>query len=166
MRKTTLISFLAFSLLLLSTDLTSQEESQLKPGSCIRVLVQESANDWIIGSLLSLVVDTLMLKIEDQPHPSVLRLSSLTMLEVSRGRKSRSLAGAGIGFAVGAGIGAFLIKGTSENDLSDRDAALIGAGLMAIPGTLIGAIVGASKSGEKWETVNLDQIRSGISKKQ
>ena len=164
MKKTTLISLFAFGLLLLSTDLIAQEESQLKLGSRIRVLVQD-ANDWMIGSPLSLVVDTLMLKIEDQPHQLVLPLSSITRLEVSQGRKSRALAGAGIGFAVGAGIGAFLIKGTSGNDLSDRDAALIGAGLLAIPGTLISAIVGANKSDEKWERVNLDQIQKHVAKK-
>ncbi len=98
------------------------------------------------------------IKTGDQPHASVICLSSITRLDVSRGKKSRVLAGAAIGFAVGAGIGAFLIKGNSENDLADRDAALIGAGILAIPGTIVGAIIGGDKSGEKWEKVNLDTL--------
>ncbi len=166
MRKITLISLIVFSLLVQSIDLIAQETSQVIPGSRIRVLARDTANDWIIGSLLSLDVDTLRLKSGDQPHASVIHLSSITRLDVSRGRKSQVLAGAAIGFAVGAGVGALLSKGNSGNDLADRDAALIGAGLLAIPGTIIGAIIGGNKSGEKWEKVNLDQIRRGISKKQ
>ncbi len=166
MRKTILVSLFVLDFLVLSIDLIAQEESQVITGSRIRVLVQDTPNHWMIGHLLSLDVDTLVLKIEDQPHPSVIRLSSITKLEVSRGRKSQVLVGACIGFAVGAGIGAFLIKGTSENDLSHRDAALIGAGVLAIPGTLIGVVIGANKRGEKWAKVNLAQIRRDAAKKQ
>jgi hypothetical protein len=121
----------------------------------------------LIGTVERLQPDTLVLKTDISPEPVVIPIALVERFDVSRGRKkSRTLEGAGIGFAIGAGLGAFLIKGTSENDLSDSDAALIGAGLMAIPGTLIGAMIGANKDNEKWETVDLAQIRSGISKNQ
>jgi hypothetical protein len=44
-----------------------------------------------------------------------------------------------------------LIRGNSENDLADRDAALLGAGALSIPGAVIGALLGAKKSEGKWQ---------------
>jgi len=83
--------------------------------------------------------------------------------EVSRGRKkSRALAGAGLGFLSGAVVGAVIGRSAIEGDINETGANLLGAGYGAIPGTLIGTLIGASMGGESWEEVPLEKVHQSI----
>jgi hypothetical protein len=161
-------------LLVLSVSLFAGEVSQAEPGSRLRVLVPDSTDDWIKGSLLSLDADTLMLKVRfpegpdfrgdyrELEAPLAIPLSTISTLEMSRDRKSHTFLGAAIGLTVGVGIGVLSIRGTAENDLAAGDAALIGAGLFGIPGALIGAAIGSSIKTDRWETVPFDKLHNNV----
>jgi hypothetical protein len=90
------------------------------------------------------------------PHPIL--LDQVTGIEVSRGKKTNWLLGAGLGAVAGAAIG-FLLKSAFEQDIPSEDegpitAAYVGAG--ALGGTLIGIGLSAALAPERWEAVPPD----------
>ena len=162
---------LTISVIIFSVPLIAQQQTlpeSLLPGNRVRVTAPQFFQKikisqpskkiaCVVGTVMATNADTLFLKVENQPESLIMSVpfASLRKLEVSRGRQPQVLTGAGVGFVVGAAAGALLFKGSSEHDLSDRDARLIGAGLLGISGTLIGAVIGANKRGDRWEEVPL-----------
>ncbi len=177
-------SFSIFVLVLLATFLGCAanlqrpdiQEQPLAPSDRIRVSVSKvQGKRFFVGSLVALDADTLKIWInrcewdltrflENQVS---LPLASVTKVEVSRGKKSNGLIGAGIGALVGAGTGAVI--GFSLGDdpplfgepfpfSAERKAAilaLLGGGI----GAIIGALIGAKVESEYWEEVPLEKVR-------
>ena len=88
--------------------------------------------------------------------------TSIISLAKSIGTRSHVGKGAVVGFLAGGIVGALVMKKANESsfeDLSDRDAALMGAGVGGISGMVIGMIVGAVNSGEVWATVPMQALR-------
>lgn len=141
---------------ILTATLSGREDLRLEPGCRIRFSTRESSDDWIIANLVATDTDTLTFSSETGKNPSRVPVSSISKIEVSLGSKPRTFRGAAIGFGVGAAVGALLVRGNSENDLSDRDAALLGAGTFSIAGAVIGAVLGARESEEQWQSVDLN----------
>ena len=123
----------------------------------------------VVGYWMGLDGNQLTLGIEDRDDSLILPLVSLTKLEVSQGLKSRTLKGAGIGFLVGGAAGlataaiACAIAGNCDADdpytgLVYAVFGVLGAGV----GTLTGAIIGSTIKVDRWETVQLDQLRVGL----
>ncbi|NIR47271.1 hypothetical protein GWO43_02235, partial [candidate division KSB1 bacterium] len=110
------IAFVVTLLLISFSYALGQEEERVKVGDRVRVLTPVSVissrggekheNSWFEGTLDSLDADALILKLEDQNARLVVPLASLKRLEVCRDCKSRTPAGASLGFLGGAIAGA------------------------------------------------------------
>jgi hypothetical protein len=114
------------------------------------------------GTYVAVSKDTLLLQTETQTTPSAIPLTSVSRLEVSRGRKSNVLKGMGIGMLIGAGVGVIGGAAVDCYDLADFDQSFctgVGAAGGALFGLLVGAIAGAASSGDRWEEVPLDRLR-------
>lgn len=89
--------------------------------------------------------------------------ASITRLEVSAGRKSHWLAGMGIGFVVGGGLGALSCviacpEDTGSDAIKGIETVALG-GLGALVGLLAGGIVGAFRISDRWREVSLSTLR-------
>jgi hypothetical protein len=90
---------------------------------------------------------------------------SIKRVEVSRGRKTQWRAGMGIGFVVGAALGAVLGIAASEGiDASDGNGspgaiAVIFGGIGGGAGALIGSLLGAATHGDRWGLASLSTLR-------
>jgi hypothetical protein len=135
----------------------------LTPGT--RVRVTHPGEGTRTGTVVALTADTLEVLLAGHSEPAHLPLTQVTRLDVSRGLEHRVLARAGVGFLVGAGLGA--IGGAiSESRCSASEFICLGAGGGALVGGvffgsvggLIGLIAGLAPS-EKWERVALDARR-------
>ncbi len=92
-------------------------------------------------------------------------VASINRLEGSRGRKSNWAEGAGIGLLVGAATGA-IIGLASDTDsggfapcCTAETLAAVGALVFGGVGGVIGLIIGASTTTERWVEVPLDRLR-------
>lgn len=121
------------------SGLIAQEGPQIVPGTRIRVTAPTVASDRLVGTAMSLDVDTLVMKAEDWAAPLTVPIASVTRLDVSRGKVSRgknALKGAGIGLLVG-GAGGYVVEASVEGD--QAIAPIVGAIGGAVNGSLIGA---------------------------
>ncbi len=172
MRAVTLI--LAVSLLPPCASVQAQERPSvaglarrglLAPGARVRLYASQTADGRygrFVGRIVRWVPDSLTLKPEDD-LPVVVPVASINRLEGSRGRKSNSAEGAGIGLLVGAATGA-IIGLASDTDCggfgpcgAEEVAAL--AVVFGGLGGVIGLIIGASTTTERWVEVPLDRLR-------
>lgn len=122
------------------------------------------------GRLLEVRADSITLAVGDQP--AGYRIGDLTRLELSRGRRSRWLAGGLVGSAIG-GVAAFAVLngGGSKslcNQSQNQDAVAFSecVGLAAlfgmVPGFGLGALVGAVARSERWEEVPVSRLRLSV----
>ncbi len=91
----------------------------------------------------------------------VVPVASITRLEVRRGRKSNWAEGAGIGLLVGAATGAIIVvaSGDCGGGFGPCPTAGQGAVFLGGLGGVIGLIIGASTTTERWVEVPLDRLR-------
>ncbi len=174
MRAVTLI--LAVSLLPPCASVQAQERPSvaglarrglLAPGARVRLYASQTADGrygWFVGRIVRWVPDSLTLKPEDD-LPVVVPVASITRLEVSRGRRSNWAEGAGIGLLVGAATGAIIGLASDPNCGGFAPcftAESLAAGLAVVfggVGGVIGLIIGASTTTERWVEVPLDRLR-------
>jgi hypothetical protein len=135
----------------------------LRPGAKVRVTALALGVSERVGLVQELKGDTLFVQVDAmrQGHRQVemlyVPIPAIARLDVTTGRRSHWLEGAGIGFLFGVVTGA-----ASGDDSSDR---LFGqsAGEKALMGGfgagLIGAGIGALIKSDKWAEVPLDQLR-------
>lgn len=148
-----------FLSLLLSTPpayATAQESLPVRPGDRVRVTAFGLVGGRSVATFLSLQSDTFLLQRGQQEAPLVVPLSSVTRFEVSRGQRSKWAEGLGIGFFVGAIVGAVVGYASglpASRDLPSGQAAAVGAGLLSVPGALVGLAIGANTKGDRWEEV-------------
>ncbi len=155
--------------LLLITRVTglAAQHTLVTPGARVRVSAPTVAERPLLGTVVALEVDTLIVDARGYAHPLALPLASLAWLEVSRGQKSRTLKGAGIGFLVGgaAGLATAAIWCAIDCDAGDPYTGLVYAALGVLGagvGALTGAIIGSTIKVDRWLDVPLYQLRVGL----
>ncbi len=155
-------AFLIVALLFTNpVDLSAQQEPfVLQPGDRVRVSAAHAQLYRSACTVLELRLDTLVV---DRGGALALPLGSITALDVSRGRKSYTLLGAGIGFAVGFIPLYALCQAGSCGDMDDGvTACCLEIGTMAgALGGLVGGLIGSVKH-DQWEEVPLDRLRVSI----
>ena len=160
-----IISLLFLLFLAVVGELCAQD-TLVVPGARVRVY----SPDRVTGTIETLSSDTLVLRTEARRSLQAIPFASITKLEVSRGRKSNVGKGARIGLAVGAGVGAIagviLIIGECSGSAGclfySVAGGVAGALYLFLPGTLLGAVIGAVFRTDLWETVPLDRIRVSL----
>lgn len=109
------------------------------------------------GQLIRLEGDSLTFSTRDAPEV-LLPLGQLQGLQVARARPVGALNGALIGLAGGFLIGGLLTAaalGQGDEGISDREWFRLGGTVMALPGTIVGAVVGRKRSVTRWIDVSL-----------
>ncbi len=122
------------------------------------------------GRLALLTGDTIMIAAGDSTL--VYDLNAVSRVEVSRGRKSHWLAGAGIGFVVGAATAYVALSSGGSTSTCDQSAnqdavstgecialaALVGG----VPGAGLGAVAGLFIRSERWQDAPVDRLRVSV----
>jgi hypothetical protein len=146
-------------------DLFAQQEPPVAPGDRVRVTVPAVQPEPLVGTVVEIDRYVCFIAREGYTDPLGLPLTSIEKFEVSRGRKSNILKGAGLGVLFGFAAGAVIITAACAVDPCPWTTAegVVGAGTIGAGlGLLIGVSAGASSSGELWEPVPLDELRVTI----
>ncbi len=146
------LAVLAFTPL---TSTTAQEQSSVESGARIRVTAPSVFSDKIVGTVVSWESEQLVL--DALRGTLTFPIDSIIKLEINRGKKSYVEEGAGIGLLVG-GISGYLACGRAFPVRICDKRVLVGA-IFAVPGVVLGAIVGAGASPTIWEEVPVSQLR-------
>lgn len=156
---------LLFVSLLCAGDLGAQSRSDnLAVGSTVRVVLPDSSERALEGTLLTLQADYLTLAAAEVGRRD-LRWADIDSLFIQR-RTSNAARGAGTGFLGGAAISGLLFFATYEECDEDEPFAcafhpprggltLAGALVGGLVGMVAGLIVGASQTSERWEHIDL-----------
>ena len=150
-------------LVLSGCGLASSAEGQ-SSASAVRVRIVEVASKrvLVVGQLVRVASDSALI-VPDGANPA--RTESFGLgyqhrLERSGGTRHRTLRGAGIGLAAGAGGGALLAAATYPRV---RSFAMLGGAVVGgVHGLVIGAFVGRSKSREVWRPLADRNVRMEI----
>lgn len=156
---------LALSLLVLPATTTAQEPPVLRWGDRVRIEVRRESPrrfpEALVGRLVSLTPDTITVATRQDPG---LALPIADVVRVEVGQTQQHVGrGAGIGLLAGLGIGALVglsalprcTPGYSGAFCFNAGAAAgIGAAALALPGVLLGPVVGAVPH-EHWESLPL-----------
>jgi hypothetical protein len=117
-----------------------------------------------VGTLIAARGDSLV--IEQAGLSANLLTGQLSRFDVSRGHESLTLRGAGLGFLTGAlvGLGVLAVVCAAEGgcNFSGYDylpLAVFGGG-GAVLGTITGAIIGSNVHRERWEEIEIEQLRT------
>ncbi len=133
-----------------------------EPGDRVRVTAANLNIREFEGRLRRLHNDSVVVRPEyGGAPPVVIPLSSLTRLEIRR-RESRADAGGAYGALAGAAIGvgsAASLCSSIDCEESTGVLYLIFGGGGALAGLVIGSIVGAQITTERWEEIPLDRLR-------
>jgi hypothetical protein len=157
-RRQSILSVLA-AVLLGTTGCASavQHDGVLRPGQTVRLKTSERGTGWVRGELVSLDAESLRVALEGRAD-TVVALSQVRRLDVSRGRRSRvgrgALLGTGIGTA--AGLIVALIVGPSEHSdhfIPPEAVQVVVTLLGTVGGAATGAVVGAFSRTERWAEV-------------
>ncbi len=137
------------------TEIAAQEP--LVSGSRVRVTASGCELRGQEATFRALRADTLLLETTQCP------LASVTRLDVSRGQKSHTLRGAGIGFAAGAlGTVVACRVGSCVPNQEVGDLTVVLAVAIGLAGGLAGGIAGYFIKTERWEEVPLERLRLGL----
>ena len=111
--------------------------------------------------------DAVVLKVDPYGETESFPRAGLSRVEVSKGRKGHTLAGAGIGLLAGASIGALYgiaecqgspsCTGGSDGDMTILES-LAWAGIGGGIGLVVGGVIGALYKTERWEDASVDGI--------
>lgn len=113
---------------------------------------------WLVGTVHRVGADTLWLRVPDFVAPVWVLRSGVRRVQVSRGpgdRASGALGGAMLGAVAGAGAGVLIFSGSDSGNTSSGDWGAVGALMLAVPGALVGGVVGGSRTAEQWEDAGL-----------
>jgi hypothetical protein len=161
--RSTFLTIAAFMLFPLVT--VQAQWVQPKSGDRIRITAAPYALHSQIARVLSVRSDTLFLDVAPAETLAV-ALASVTRLDVRTGRHRNIGRGAAIGTFSGVAAGVMLgyIAGDDPPDewirSSASEKAVIGAVLLAAPGMVIGALVGAITVSDRWTSVPLGVARA------
>ncbi len=146
------------------THVTAQEPPPVNVGDRVRLTAPTLDIDKYDGTLRAMDRDTLIV---DSLRVALL---SVTRLDVHRGRKSNAGKGALVGGIVGGVLGGVAgavlagfceMNGGSSQPASECRPAFMAVGTLAVGGfgALVGVVVGAGSTGDRWEEVSLDRLR-------
>ncbi len=146
-----------------SAHAQTEDTQNVSVGDKVRVRARTLYSP-VVGAVTGLNTDTLHIRIRREAAALAIPLAEITRIEVSRGRRSNFLRGIALGGLVGAFAGASIGLATSQNSIlspTEQAGALgaIGAGA----GALIGGIIGAASSGDRWVVVQLDRAEMDVS---
>lgn len=155
------VGVLLISTLIFVTSLpAAAQEPPVRPGDRVRVLATAPQMIREVCTVLELRSDTLLV---DRDGELAIPLASIRKLEVTRGRKSHTVLGGAIGFAVGFGPMFALCQAGSCGDLDDGvTTCCLELGVWA--GTLtgvVGALLGSGKV-DQWEEMPVARLRVSI----
>lgn len=131
---------------------------QVDTGSRVRIAAPVFGHRKQVGTVVSLTRDTLVLREGADAILQPIATPTITALDVSSGTHSRKGKGALLGFAVGAAIAAGIEAATWEKTSSFDFGRGGDAALVALPGGLVGGVVGmllGAHETETWVPVNL-----------
>lgn len=146
MRTANCVKALALLVVVPSASLAAQE-----PGDIVRVSGELKA-EFIRSDSTGLYLSTGFVPYAD-----------ITSLELKVGTQSRWREGMLIGGLAGAGIGAVLVLSNCESSgaISCGGVAILGAGLLALPGALVGTLIGATQQTDRFTPILLPTTRAG-----
>jgi hypothetical protein len=127
--------------------------SPLTTGTRVRVTVREANGQrTLVGPLRTFDSQTLALSSSDGPDHVALPRSSITRIEVSRGKRGHALTGFFLGAVLG--LAAVALKDAGCEPDCDTEGSNGGFAVAAIGGgALLGTGVGALMRSERWESV-------------
>ena len=139
-------------LLALLVMLPSHVLSRIPDGARLRV-IDESSGEKVVGNLLPTEGGGIVRLRNEQGIEYEFAIDAIKSIEISKGHRGHTVEGLLVGTAVGAGVGAIIVKNKEPTgEYADVEVASI-----VIIGTLIGAGVGAGTGyfikSEKWEHV-------------
>ena len=155
----------------LPTGITAQERPPVVEGARVRVSATEFGGKWCTGTLVDWSADTLTARCwrtrERQWEEFEFPVSSISSLEVSRGKKSNVGKGALIGGLLGAGaglVGGLAVANLAEglDEPSSTDITLTYTVLFGLVGAGLGAIIGSASKSDLWEEVPLDRLKVSV----
>ncbi len=158
------IVLLVFLLFLAVVGELCAQDTLVVPGARVRVY----SPDRLTGTIETLSSDTLVLKTEASRWRVISRqaipFASITRLEVTRGKKSKWLVGAGVGLGLGAAATVYFLAAFCDDvDTSCDGNTYLGIfALIALPPAIVGAVIGALIKVDRWEDLPLDQIRVSL----
>jgi hypothetical protein len=135
----------------------TQDAPTLVPGATVRAKTNGTGGNWIRGELVAMTTDTVFIREAGGDRTVALPTGTLTQLQVSRGIGTRTGKGALLGLGVGAGTGLLLGVATSlegcEGFCQDVEPGqiLVVAVLLGGVGAGIGALIGSTSRGERWQ---------------
>ncbi len=154
-------------------NLIAQEQMQIKPGDRIRVRIWSEPSKKYVGTLQTFVADTLVLQAKGETAPRLIPLASVKKFEFSKGKKSKIVTGAVVGFFGGAATGAlvglglypFVCEGAEKEEDYFCGLAIFleGSVVGASAGLLLGTVIGATRRVDRWQAMPLERIRLGVS---
>jgi hypothetical protein len=149
--KTNIAILLAGWILLNVPDcIIAQEQRSLVPGERVRVTSTLFNGKKIVGSVGTIETDFFLLNVEDQPAPLNIPFSTITRLEISQGRKAKTITGSIAGLIVGAGVGALVGNTEKEGSSSPEMVVVAYAAIGGLAGSLLGLVVGSAIHTERW----------------
>jgi len=145
---------------MLLTPVAAQEEGGV--GSRIRIVLLPPASDLVVGTLVESRADSLRVETASGEVLAVSR-TTISRLQVSRGRHSKAGLGALIGLATGLGGGLF--AGTTAHretqfiNITTGGVVLITA-LGGAVGAGLGALIGTAFKADRWEALPLVSLEA------
>ncbi len=139
----------------------------LTPGARVRAWNSPPADQKVVGTLLEIRSDTLLLQEDGWADTTPILRTAVTRLDISVGHMRHTGRGAARGFLFGGAVGALagVIIGSSfecgTGDCGKEGAIAFGA-IGAGTGLLIGALVGAITTSDRWQEVPVDRLRVGL----
>lgn len=144
------------ALLVLTTWLQGQDVPPVSLGARVRVttIPGTSYPHRVVGTLLELSPEHLTLRASRARGRDIqLPRTAVSRLEVSRGRHSKVGAGLALGFLGGAAVGALVGANSDCGEYSGGVCAGATALVLALPGLLVGGVIGATTHVDRWEEI-------------
>jgi hypothetical protein len=135
-------------------------EWPLDPGSRVRIQSPIFSDKTQHGTVVSTQTDTLRFRAGAGAVNTALGLHDIISIDVLQGTHSHKARGAFIGFALGAGLAAGIQAATWKKTTSFDFGRGGDAAMVALPGGLIGGVIGflvGAQEKETWAHVNLPQ---------
>ena len=140
------------------------QEAPIAPGNRVRVWTGADAQGKpsgkpTVGMLTAWTADSVVLNTRNTDGFGIPRYM-VSRIDQSAGRAPQLLKGAGYGLLIGGASGALIGYATGDDTdcfvcFTAEQNAVVGAALLGVAGTVLGAIVGALSPGERWERVSL-----------
>ncbi len=138
----------------------SQQPTPVEIGARVRLRPEGAGQRWVVGQLLAVSEDSVRLLAGDPPDSVALGLPSLASFDVSMGQRRQTGRGAMIGLGIGA-VAGILLGASTGSECDDcfspgpgpGESAVAGGVLFGALGAGIGALIGRSSQGERWEAV-------------